>query len=87
MYSMMSRVNNIIYLKIGKRINFKCSHKKIVPMLICMLIDVNYIYYSNPLAIQGIHISKSLCGTQANTMLYVSYASVKLEKNWRQFFF
>ena len=50
------------------------------------MIDVNYIYYSNPFAIQGIHISKSLCGTQANTMLYVNYASVKLEKNWRQCF-
>ena len=32
MYSMMSRVNNIIYLKTGKRINLQCSHKKIVSM-------------------------------------------------------
>ena len=36
--------------------------------------------------LQGIHTSKSLCGTQANTMLYVNYVLIKLEENWRQFF-
>ena len=30
--------------------------------------------------LQGIHTSKSLCGTQANTMLYVNYVLIKLEE-------